>query len=151
MRKLNQRGQTDLAYTAVMLLVVAVVGLVVFEGVTRPLCSTANKPCETFNGTNSTYDALLHENIYEDSETAYNSSDCTGGALTNYLMNYTDGGVILTGDDSGYLAHTQSITYDYFSFGSGTFGGLLATIVCYMPILFAVGILAVAGYLWFKS
>lgn len=143
-----QKGQVSMVTGAIVLLVLAAVGIVIVNGVTAPLCATAHKTCETGDYNNATYYALLHGDIYENSETVYNSTDCTGGAMTNYDMNYTDGGIILTGDDTGYDGHNQSITYDYYQFGTGSLGnGILALIICYLPIIFAIAVLALAGYI----
>jgi len=148
---MNKGQATSTAILGVVLLALGAVGIVIMDDLVTPYCQTATKTCEVFDGSNASYSDLLHEEIYENSETAYNSSDCTGGALTNYLMNYTDGGIILTGDDTGYVDVNQSITYQYYQFGTGSFSGMLATIICYIPIMLAIGFVAVAGLVFLRK
>jgi len=148
---MNKGQVTNMAVLGVLVLAMGAVGITILDDMVAPYCHTATKTCEIFNGTNSSYADLLHSSIYTDTETAYNSSNCTGGALANYAMNYTDGGIILTGDDTAYISANQSITYEYYEFGTGSFNGLLATIVCYIPIMLAVGFVAVAGIIFLRK
>ena len=147
-----RKGQIGTATALVALLALAVVGIAIVNDMVTPYCQTGTKACENFEGTNTTYTPLFHSSIYENTETVYNTTGCNGSTINqaNYTMNYTDGGIILASDDGGWSGWDQSITYQYYAFGHGIFGGILATIICYLPILFAVGVLAMIAYVAFK-
>lgn len=143
-----RKGQANTVIFLVGLLALSVVGIIVVNDMVKPYCSTGTKTCEVFEGDNTSYTDLFHSSIYENTETVYNNTGCNGSIINsaNYTMNYSDGGIILVSDVGGWSGWDQSITYNYFSFGEGIFGGVLATIICYIPILFAVGVIVLTGY-----
>lgn len=147
---MNSKAQieTTAIIGGLIALVVLVIGLPIINGATYDQCNAYTITCETKFFTNLTtggYTALDHGRIIYDSQTAYNTTDCTGAALvngTNYSMNLTDGGIHIIGNTPD--SDNKSITYRYHM-PAWIGDGAACTVVNNWMILFALGGLVLAG------
>ena len=147
---MDTNGQMDIALIvgAVITLAALGIGLGIVNQTVFPVCHAVGSECTAGNFTNLSY-YQLEPNIELNSQVAYNTSNCTGTAMTNgtnYTMNITAGGIRMIGVNYINSSSDKSILYDYYtgSYSGGT--------QCYALDNFAVfmalgGIVIVGGYL----